>query len=65
MAISQDLPEPSITEFSLTIAYVTFHSNPPGDNELIVVVLKYNIPDYVNNMAADACLLASPGHQQP
>ena len=34
MAISQDIPQPSITEFSLKIAYVTFHWNLPGDNEL-------------------------------
>ena len=35
MAISQDIPQPLITEFSLKIAYVTFHSNLPGDDELI------------------------------
>ena len=34
MATSQDIPQPSITEFSLEIAYVTFHSNLLGDNEL-------------------------------
>ena len=34
MAISQDMPQPSIIEFSLKITYVTFHSNLPEDNEL-------------------------------
>ena len=32
MAILQDVPQLSITEFSLKIAYATFHSNLPGDN---------------------------------
>ena len=35
IVISQDIPQTSITEFSLKIAYVTFQSNLPGDNELI------------------------------
>ena len=34
MAISQDKPQPSITEFSLKITYINFLSNLPGDNEL-------------------------------
>ena len=34
-AISQDIPQPSITEFSLKITYGNFHSNLPGDNELM------------------------------
>ena len=32
MAISQDIPQPSIIEISFT--YVNFHLNLPGDNEL-------------------------------
>ena len=35
MAISQDILQPSITEFTLKIIYVNFHSNPPGANELL------------------------------
>ena len=35
IVISQDIPQPSITEFSLKIAYATFHLNLPGDNVLI------------------------------
>ena len=34
MAISQDIPQPSIIEFRLKITYVNFHSNLPGGNEL-------------------------------
>ena len=37
MAISHDIPEPSIIEFSLKITYVVFHSNLPGDNELTLL----------------------------
>ena len=34
MAISQDMPQPLITEFSLKITYVTLHLNLPGVSEL-------------------------------
>ena len=34
MAISQDIPQSSIIEFSLKITYVNFHLNLLGDNEL-------------------------------
>ena len=34
-AISQELPQPPITEISLKIIYAKFHSNLPGANELI------------------------------
>ena len=33
-AISQEIPQPSTTEISLKLAYVKFHSNLPGANEL-------------------------------
>ena len=35
-AISQKLPQSSITKISLNITYVKCHSNLPGDNELKV-----------------------------
>ena len=34
-AISQEMPQPSITKIHLKIAYLNFHSNFPGVNELI------------------------------
>ena len=34
-AISQEMPQPSITELYLKITYIKFHSNLPGINELI------------------------------
>ena len=34
MAISRDISQPSITEFSQKIIYVNFHSNLPKDNQL-------------------------------
>ena len=34
MAISQDISQPLIIEFSLKITLVNFHSHLPGDNEL-------------------------------
>ena len=34
-AISKEIPEPSITKISLEIAYLIFHSNFPGANELM------------------------------
>ena len=33
-AISQEMPQPSITEFRLKITYLNFHSNFPGASEL-------------------------------
>ena len=33
-AISQEIPQPSITKVSLKITYITFHANLPGANEL-------------------------------
>ena len=33
-AISQEMPQPSITKFRLKITYLNFHSNFPGTNEL-------------------------------
>ena len=33
--ISQEMPQPSITKIRLNIAYLKFHSNFPGANELI------------------------------
>ena len=38
-AISQEMPQPSITKISLKITYLKFHSNFPGANEL-----KYWLP---------------------
>ena len=40
-AISQEMPQPSITKISLKITYLKFHSNFPGVNEL---VLTFSIP---------------------
>ena len=34
-AISQEMPQPSITEICLKITYLKFYSNFPGANELI------------------------------
>ena len=34
-AISQEMPQPSITKICLIITYLKFHSNFPGANELI------------------------------
>ena len=33
-AISQEMPQPSITKICLKITYLKFHSNFPGTNEL-------------------------------
>ena len=33
-AISQEIPQPSITKVSLKITYITIHANLPGANEL-------------------------------
>ena len=33
-AISQEMPQPSITKIRLKIKYLNFHSNLPGANEL-------------------------------
>ena len=33
-AISQEMPQPSITKIRLKITYLKFHSNFPGANEL-------------------------------
>ena len=33
-AISQEIPQPSITKISLNITYLKFYSNLPGANEL-------------------------------
>ena len=33
-AISQKIPQPSVTKMSLEFAYLTFHSNFPGVNDL-------------------------------
>ena len=35
MAISQEIPQASITEISLKITYLKLHSNLPGANELL------------------------------
>ena len=35
LAISQEMPQPSITKIHLKITYLKFHSNFPGANELI------------------------------
>ena len=34
-AISQEMPQPSVTKIRLKITYLKFHSNFPGANELI------------------------------
>ena len=52
MAISHDIPQPSITELSLQITYVNFHSNHPGANELInhhILIILYQSIIYVLN----------------
>ena len=35
-AISEEMPQPSITKINLKIIYTKFHSNFPGANELMV-----------------------------
>ena len=35
-AISQEMPQPSVTKICLKITYLKFHSNFPGANELSV-----------------------------
>ena len=35
-AISQETPQPSVTEVSLKNTYLKFHSNFPGASELII-----------------------------
>ena len=37
-AISQEMPQPSITKIRLKITYLNFHANFPGANELILFV---------------------------
>ena len=37
-AISQAMPQPSITKIRLKITYLKFQSNFPGANELIIVI---------------------------
>ena len=35
-AVSQEMPQPTVTELSLKITYRNFHSNLPGANELVL-----------------------------
>ena len=37
--VSQKIPQPSVTKFSFKIAYLKFHSNCPGANELKLITM--------------------------
>ena len=45
MAISQEMPQPSITKICLNITYLKCHSNFPGANEIMHMVHCYEIFD--------------------
>ena len=40
MSISQEMPQPSVTEIRLKITYLKFHSNLPGANELMWLLIQ-------------------------
>ena len=52
-AVSQEMPQPSISKICLKIACLKFHSNFPGPNVLLLIVPSSTAADYVREMNSE------------